>query len=83
MITFDEAKKLQYGDILISDQGHRWKVNGRVKTWVRSPERIRVPLKHGLYSYDFIDEHAFFDGVCTFLSREFVIRATIGEPIEL
>lgn len=56
MITLQEAKKLQHGDILLDERGKRWKVNGRVQTWVRSPERVRVPLKHGLYSYGALTE---------------------------
>ena len=34
----------------------RWRVNGRVKRWKRDPDRIRVPLKHGLYGpYDYLE----------------------------
>lgn len=33
-----------------------WKANGKLKTWKRSPERFRLPIKHGLYSYGYIDE---------------------------
>jgi len=57
MITLDEAKELQYGDILIDNNGRRWKVNGKVQRWKKNPDRIRVPLKHGLYVYDSISEH--------------------------
>ena len=52
MITRDEAKQLRPGDILLDQWGKRWKVSGQVKTWKRDANRIRVPLKHGLYSYD-------------------------------
>jgi hypothetical protein len=34
----------------------RWKVNGKVKIWKRSPERVQVPLKHGLYTYGYLTE---------------------------
>lgn len=27
------------------------KINGKVRTWKRSPERIEVPIKYGLYEY--------------------------------
>lgn len=27
------------------------KVNGRVRTWKRDPNRIEVPIKYGLYEY--------------------------------
>jgi hypothetical protein len=56
MITLEEAKNLKHGDILIDQWGKRWRINGKVKTWVRSPEKVRVPVKHGLYSYDYITE---------------------------
>lgn len=63
-ITLEQAKNLKYGDILYHVKNknsdgtpQRWKVNGKVKTWKRSPERVRVPLKHGLYRYDYLDEH--------------------------
>lgn len=60
MITLEEAKNLKPGDILISARdGKRWKVNGQVKTWKKNPLRIRVPLKHGLYSYDALTEGEF------------------------
>ena len=54
-ITLADILKLKPGDILYDQCGKRWKVNGQVKRWVRDPNRFRVPLKHGLYSYDFID----------------------------
>lgn len=51
-MTLDQAKALKRGDILVDAlNGARWKVNGKVKTWKRSPERVYVPLKHGLYRY--------------------------------
>lgn len=56
MITLEQAKALKPGDILIDDLGKRWKVNGQPQTWKRSPGRVRVPLKHGLYAYDQLDE---------------------------
>lgn len=72
-ITLEEAKQLQYGDILHTEDGKRWKVNGSVKTWKKDPNRIRVPLKHGLYAYGAIEEMAFSpNGVCDFLTK--------GEP---
>jgi hypothetical protein len=79
MITLAEAKELKYGDILVDNYGKRWKVNGMVKTWKREEGRIRIPLKHGLYSYDAITEAdfepvLFEDGsvryACKLLSRE-------------
>ncbi len=62
-ITLEQAKALRPGDILYHDthrnsdgSAQRWKVNGKVKTWKRSPERVEVPLKHGLYNYDRLSE---------------------------
>lgn len=52
MITLKQAKELRPGTILIDTRGKRWKVNGQVKLWKRDPNRIHVPLKHGLYAYD-------------------------------
>ena len=70
MITFEQAKELKYGDILIDNKGKRWKVNGAVKLWKRTPTRIRVPLKHGLYTYDAITDHDFINGACPLLTKE-------------
>lgn len=63
-ITLDQAKALRRGDILHTNLDHpakgqhcpRWKVNGQVQTWKRSPDRVSVPLKHGLYLYDHLTE---------------------------
>lgn len=34
----------------------RWRRNGQTKTWKLSPDRFRVPVKHGLYAYSAITE---------------------------
>ena len=51
-----EAKKLKYGQTiyhktLTNSDGTpmRFRVMGSVKTWKRDPNRIRIPLKRGLY----------------------------------
>lgn len=73
MLTLEQAKQLKPGDILHNAAGKRWKVNGQVKRWKRDPNRIRVPLKHGLYSYDYITESDFDrNGICNLLRK--------GEP---
>jgi hypothetical protein len=73
MITFDEAKELRHGEILIDTYGKRWKVNGAVKLWKTRPTSIRVPLKHGLYSYDALTDSDFDErGLCDVLTK--------GEP---
>ena len=69
-LTLEEAKQLKPGDILHDERGKRWKVNGQVKRWKRSPDRIRVPLKHGLYAYDAITETDFPLGTCHLLTKE-------------
>ena len=63
-LTLEEAKNLKHGTILYhlknknSDgTAQRWKVNGKVKTWKRDPSKIQVPLKYGLYRYDYLTEN--------------------------
>ena len=63
MITRDQALGLFYRQELYhvtntnaDGSPQRWRVNGKVKTWKRSPERFEVPIKHGLCSYDYLDE---------------------------
>jgi len=70
MITLEQAKNLKHGDILyhVTNRNYdgspqRWRVNGKVKTWKRSPEKVQVPIKYGLYSYDYLDEYS-LDLVC-------------------
>ena len=60
-ITLEQAKALQYGDILhhVSDKNadgtpQRWRVNGKVKVWKTRPNEVKVPLKYGLYRYDYL-----------------------------
>lgn len=63
MITLEDAKSLKSGTILYSLANYnrkgdpaRYRVNGAVQTWKRDPSRVRVPLKHGLYAYDYLTE---------------------------
>lgn len=70
MITFKQALALKRGDILIDERSKRWKVTGKVQTWKTDANRIRVPLKHGLYVYDSIDGWDFDNGVCERLTLE-------------
>ena len=63
-LTLALAKTLGHGDYLC----HMWlkradrkrpisvRVNGRVQVWKRSPERVRVPWKYGLYEYGAVTE---------------------------
>lgn len=56
-ITVEQAKALKPGDITHTADGRRWKVNGMVKVWKRSPGRVQVPVKFGLYGHGYIDEN--------------------------
>lgn len=63
-MTHAQATTLRHGDIVhanfatnVDGTPQRWRVTGKVQLWKRSPQRIRVPLKHGLYTYGAITEH--------------------------
>ena len=60
-ITLEQAKALKYGqtvehDTLKNADGTpmRFRVAGAVKTWKKNPERIRVPMKRGLYETGYL-----------------------------
>lgn len=62
-LTRSEALKLRHGQIVYTPGYYnadgttqRWKVKGAVKTWVKSPGRFKVPIKHGMRDYWYIDE---------------------------
>lgn len=62
-MTLKEAKGLQIGQTLYhtiqrnaDGTPERWRVNGKVKTWKRTPEAVRIPVKHGLFHYDYLTE---------------------------
>jgi hypothetical protein len=64
MITLDQAKKLSHGDILhhcelrnADGTPQRWRVSGKVKRWKRTPDRIEIPIKRGLYQFDYLTEN--------------------------
>jgi len=73
-LTAEKAKSLSLGEIIydLNEKNadgtpRRWKVNGVVKTWKTRPNDFRVPLKHGLKTYDYISEESFDeDGKCKF-----------------
>jgi hypothetical protein len=58
-ITRDQALNARYFHVVSSYDGKcdTWRRNGQTKTWKRSPERFRVPVKYGMYSYGYFDEH--------------------------
>jgi len=61
-LTLNQKKKLKYGDevYLEGNCGHflRARVNGKTKTWKRTPEKVKVPFKYGLYQHGYIDEQS-------------------------
>lgn len=59
MITLEQAKELKYRQVIYhtmlrnaDGSPRRYRVNGAVKTWKRTPGRVDVPLKWGLYAFD-------------------------------
>ena len=69
-ITLEQAKALSYRDTLYHTRQRnadgtpqRWRVNGKVKVWKTRPDEVRIPVKHGLYSYDYLT-HRDLDLVC-------------------
>lgn len=69
-LTLALAKTLNYGDYLCSLKFKKRdggpvvvKVNGVAKTWKRSPERVQVPWKYGLYEFGYVTESDLGDWV--------------------
>lgn len=63
MITIEQAKTLKPGDIIHSLHDYnadgtpqRWRVNGQVKLWKRSPDRFQIPVKYGLYDHGYVTQ---------------------------
>lgn len=63
MITLEQAKALRPGDMVhhvlnknSDGTPERWKVNGRPKIWSTRPDEVRVPIKYGLKTCDYITE---------------------------
>ena len=62
-ITIEQAKNLKHGEILhhvknknADGTPQRWRVSGKPKTWKRDLNRVKVPIKYGLYRNDYITE---------------------------
>lgn len=63
-MTIEEAKTLRFREKVIYNPEHRdyfsgkrFYINGEVKLWKRDPNRISIPIKHGLYGpYGYITE---------------------------
>ncbi len=69
-MTLEQAKGLQHRTVLYhrsqrnaDGSPSRWRVNGRPRVWKRQPQRVEVPLKHGLYDYDYLDDRI-LDDLC-------------------
>lgn len=62
-MTLRQANRLKYRQVVYTtDQNAdgspcRWRVDGAVKTWKRSPDRVRVPMKRGMYEHTYLDEN--------------------------
>jgi hypothetical protein len=62
MINKAQAETLSHGHILYhitlrnkDGSALRARVNGRLQTWKRDPERFKLPMKHGLKECFYID----------------------------
>ena len=63
-MTIKQAKNLTFGQVIFDSTLQnkdgtpaRYKVNGKVKIWKRDLNRIQIPLKRGLYEYDYLTEN--------------------------
>jgi hypothetical protein len=66
-ITVTQAKNLRRGTILYHKMNRnadgtpqRWRVTGKPKTWNRTPGRVEVPVRQGLYHNDTLTEKELF-----------------------
>lgn len=63
MITKEQALELN-GNSEIYLKGYynadgspcRWRINGKIKTWKTRPNEFKLPLKHGLYDYNYLTD---------------------------
>jgi hypothetical protein len=56
MVNKEQALSERYFISMFNGRVIRWRKNGTCKTWKRDATRYRLPVKHGLYSYAYIDE---------------------------
>lgn len=68
MINKQQAVDAKHGDIfyhrtLRNKDGTplRARVNGKCQTWVRQPEKFKLPMKYALKTYFYITEHDSID----------------------
>lgn len=64
-LTLEQAKALSHGQVLYHPEyrnadgsPQRWRVSGKPKTWKTRPAEIRVPIMHGLYDHDYLDQRS-------------------------
>ena len=55
MITKEQALQLRHRQIIYDNTNHRWYVNGKCKTWKKDPDKFQVPIKHGLYTFSYLN----------------------------
>ena len=58
MITKQEAMDLDIGQVIYHGKNRdsknypqKWRVNGKTQTWKTRPNDFKVPLKHGMYDW--------------------------------
>ena len=65
ILTLEEKKAMPYSHVFILcwnpcnphyNKFLEVKVNGASKTWKRSPDKVRIPYKYGLYEFGYITE---------------------------
>lgn len=61
LLTLERIKALTRNDVLLhveltnaDGSPQRWRVNGKVQTWKTRPNDFKVPLKRGLWEYDYL-----------------------------
>ena len=60
MITQEQADTatMFHSNLVKNSDGscQRWRRNGQTKRWKRTPERFKIPVKFGLYAYNYLTE---------------------------
>lgn len=76
-LTLKRAKALQLGDIVYEKgqynrdgSNRRWKVTGKVQRWKKDPDRIKIPVKYGLYVHGYIENWHFKNGINQYILIE-------------
>jgi hypothetical protein len=91
-LTLEEKKAMPYSHVFILCQNPRnphynkfleVKVNGASKIWKRSPDKVRIPYKYGMYEFGYITEldEVRVPAECTCFSEE-NMKSPEDKPIE-